>query len=84
LQHHACGEKLSRGVAPHRAGAVGGIERRKRNPSLIVVARIADAPSVPLTKLLAEGERAVLRNAILDFPPIVWSRARADGLHRRL
>ena len=31
---------------------VGGIERGKRNPSLLVMARIADALSVPLTKLL--------------------------------
>ena len=33
---------------------VGGIERGKRNPSLLVMARIADALSVPLTKLLSE------------------------------
>jgi transcriptional regulator with XRE-family HTH domain len=33
---------------------MGGIERGKRNPSLLVMARIADALSVPLTKLLAE------------------------------
>ncbi len=32
---------------------VGGIERGKRNPSLIVMARIADALSVPLTRLVA-------------------------------
>jgi transcriptional regulator with XRE-family HTH domain len=31
---------------------VGGIERGKRNPSLMVMARIADALSVPLAKLL--------------------------------
>ncbi|MGN6286617.1 MAG: helix-turn-helix domain-containing protein [Afipia sp.] len=31
---------------------VGGIERGKRNPSLLVMARIADALSLPLTKLL--------------------------------
>jgi transcriptional regulator with XRE-family HTH domain len=31
---------------------VGGIERGKRNPSLIVMARIADALSVPIQKLL--------------------------------
>jgi transcriptional regulator with XRE-family HTH domain len=31
---------------------VGGIERGKRNPSLLVMARIANALSVPLTKLL--------------------------------
>jgi transcriptional regulator with XRE-family HTH domain len=31
---------------------MGGIERGKRNPSLLVMARIADALSVPLTKLL--------------------------------
>jgi DNA-binding XRE family transcriptional regulator len=31
---------------------VGGIERGKRNPSLMVMARIADALSVPLVKLL--------------------------------
>jgi len=33
---------------------MGGIERGKRNPSLLVMARIADALSVPLTKLLSE------------------------------
>jgi transcriptional regulator with XRE-family HTH domain len=33
---------------------LGGIERGKRNPSLLVMARIADALSVPLPKLLAE------------------------------
>lgn len=33
---------------------VGGIERGKRNPSLLVLARIAEALSVHLTRLLAE------------------------------
>ncbi len=33
---------------------MGGIERGKRNPSLLVMARISDALSVPLPKLLAE------------------------------
>jgi transcriptional regulator with XRE-family HTH domain len=33
---------------------MGGIERGKRNPSLIVMARIAEALSVPLAKLIAE------------------------------
>lgn len=33
---------------------VGGIERGKRNPSLLVMARVAEALSVPLTRLLAE------------------------------
>jgi transcriptional regulator with XRE-family HTH domain len=33
---------------------MGGIERGKRNPSLLVMVRIADALSVPLTKLLAD------------------------------
>lgn len=33
---------------------VGGIERGRRNPSLTVMARIADALSVPLVKLFAE------------------------------
>jgi transcriptional regulator with XRE-family HTH domain len=33
---------------------VGGIERGKRNPSLLVMARIADALTVPLVKLLNE------------------------------
>jgi transcriptional regulator with XRE-family HTH domain len=33
---------------------VGGIERGKRNPSLLVMARIAVALSIPLTKLIAE------------------------------
>jgi transcriptional regulator with XRE-family HTH domain len=32
---------------------MGGIERGRRNPSLIVMARIADALSVPLPKLLS-------------------------------
>ena len=31
---------------------MGGIERGKRNPSLLVMARIAEALSVPLPKLL--------------------------------
>lgn len=33
---------------------VGGIERGKRNPSLMVMARIAQALSAPLAKLLNE------------------------------
>lgn len=33
---------------------LGGIERGKRNPSLLVMARIAAALSVPLPKLLNE------------------------------
>lgn len=33
---------------------VGGIERGKRNPSLTVMARIADALSVPLARLMSE------------------------------
>jgi transcriptional regulator with XRE-family HTH domain len=33
---------------------VGGIERGKRNPSLLVMARIANALGVQLTKLLSE------------------------------
>jgi transcriptional regulator with XRE-family HTH domain len=33
---------------------LGGIERGKRNPSLLVMARIADALSVPLPRLLNE------------------------------
>lgn len=33
---------------------VGGIERGKRNPSLLVMGRIADALVVPLTKLLGD------------------------------
>jgi len=33
---------------------IGGIERGKRNPSLLVMARIAQALSVPLTRLLGE------------------------------
>jgi transcriptional regulator with XRE-family HTH domain len=32
---------------------MGGIERGRRNPSLLVMARIADALSVPLGKLLS-------------------------------
>jgi transcriptional regulator with XRE-family HTH domain len=33
---------------------MGGIERGKRNPSLLVMARIAQALSVPLSKLISE------------------------------
>jgi DNA-binding XRE family transcriptional regulator len=33
---------------------VGGIERGRRNPSLLVMARVAEALSVPLQRLLAE------------------------------
>jgi transcriptional regulator with XRE-family HTH domain len=33
---------------------VGGIERGKRNPSLLVMARIAEALSVPLSRLISE------------------------------
>jgi transcriptional regulator with XRE-family HTH domain len=33
---------------------VGGIERGKRNPSLLVMARIAEALSIPLAKLLSD------------------------------
>jgi transcriptional regulator with XRE-family HTH domain len=33
---------------------VGGIERGKRNPSLLVMARIATALSVPLAKLISD------------------------------
>jgi transcriptional regulator with XRE-family HTH domain len=33
---------------------VGGIESGKCNPSLLVLARIADALSVPLPRLLAD------------------------------
>jgi transcriptional regulator with XRE-family HTH domain len=33
---------------------VGGIERGKRNPSLLVMAHIADALSAPLGKIIAE------------------------------
>lgn len=33
---------------------VGGIERGKRNPSVVVLGRIADALSVPLVKLLSD------------------------------
>jgi transcriptional regulator with XRE-family HTH domain len=33
---------------------MGGIERGKRNPSLLVMGRIAEALSVPLSRLLAD------------------------------
>ena len=33
---------------------IGGIERGRRNPSLLAMARIAKALSVPLVKLLSE------------------------------
>ena len=34
---------------------IGGIERGRRNPSLLVMARIAEALSVPPAKLLSEA-----------------------------
>lgn len=34
---------------------VGGIERGKRNPSLMVMARISEALSIQLSKLIAES-----------------------------
>ena len=34
---------------------VGGIERGNRNPSLLVMARLADALGVPLPKLLSQA-----------------------------
>lgn len=34
---------------------IGGIERGRRNPSLLVMARIARALSVPITKLFVES-----------------------------
>ena len=36
---------------------LGGIERGKRNPSLLVMARIADALAVPLCELVAETDQ---------------------------
>ncbi|WP_459568058.1 helix-turn-helix domain-containing protein [Bradyrhizobium diazoefficiens] len=33
---------------------VGGIERGKRNPSLLVLARIAEGLAVPLARLIAD------------------------------
>lgn len=33
---------------------IGGIERGRRNPSLLAMARIAEALAVPLVKLLSE------------------------------
>jgi transcriptional regulator with XRE-family HTH domain len=33
---------------------MGGIERGRRNPSLLVMARIAEALAVPLSKLISE------------------------------
>jgi transcriptional regulator with XRE-family HTH domain len=33
---------------------IGGIERGKRNPSLLVMGRIAEALSAPIQKLIAE------------------------------
>jgi transcriptional regulator with XRE-family HTH domain len=33
---------------------VGGIEHGRRNPSLLVMARIAEALSIPLSRLIAE------------------------------
>ncbi|MCA6104314.1 helix-turn-helix transcriptional regulator [Bradyrhizobium sp. WSM 4400] len=33
---------------------VGGIERGKRNPSLLVMARIADVLAIPLSRLLSD------------------------------
>lgn len=36
---------------------IGGIERGRRNPSLLAMARIADALKVPLTDLLQAEEQ---------------------------
>jgi transcriptional regulator with XRE-family HTH domain len=36
---------------------LGGIERGQRNPSLMVMARISDALSVPLSMLLETGKK---------------------------
>ena len=33
---------------------IGGIERGKRNPSLLVMARLAEALSVPLTRIISD------------------------------
>ena len=54
--------RLQRGMTQEQLGFeaeidltyVGGIERGQRNPSLLVMARIADALSTPLVKLLSE------------------------------
>jgi len=54
--------RLQRGMTQEQLGFeagidrtyVGGIERGQRNPSLLVMARIADALSMPLVKLLSE------------------------------
>ena len=54
--------RLQRGMTQEQLGFeaeidltyVGGIERGRRNPSLLVMARIADALSTPLVKLLSE------------------------------
>ena len=37
---------------------IGGIERGRRNPSLLAMARIADALDVPLVDLLADTDSA--------------------------
>ena len=46
---------------------LGGIERGKRNPSLFVMARIAEALSVPLPKLLSEYNRTEKRRRHLPW-----------------
>jgi transcriptional regulator with XRE-family HTH domain len=54
--------RLQRGMTQEQLGFeaeidltyVGGVERGQRNPSLMVMARIADALSMPLVKLLGE------------------------------
>ena len=54
--------RLQRGMTQEQLGFeaeidltyVGGIERGQRNPSLMVMARIADALSTQLVKLLSE------------------------------
>jgi transcriptional regulator with XRE-family HTH domain len=53
LQRKLTQEKLAFGAGIDLT-YVGGIERGKRNPSLLVMARIADALSVPLHKLIDE------------------------------
>lgn len=49
---------------------VGGIEQGKRNPSLLVIARIADALAVPLTKCIRPAQTAAWRGIRLDKPSV--------------
>jgi len=48
-------EELSLRTGVHR-NYIGGIERGERNPSVVTIARLADALDVPTSELFREAE----------------------------